>query len=302
MARESDGAEKGAGLDIAYTMRLQRYLARAGVASRRGSEALMTAGRVRVNGQVVTELGSKVTPGVDEVTVDGRACTLADESAYVMLYKPSGYVTTMSDPQGRPCVAALVPTKRYPGLFPVGRLDADTTGLLLFTTNGDVANQMLHPSHHVWKHYVALVRGVPTRHQLQMLRDGVRMPDGVASPAKARLLSADDPAALPVVGEGLPYNHAVVSLSIHEGRKHQVKKMLRSIGHEVVRLHRDEFGPLTLSGLMPGQWRPLSDAERAMIEGLVSQGEAAHATRKASAAPQGRGARAPRNGREARRG
>jgi ribosome-associated protein YbcJ (S4-like RNA binding protein) len=114
--------------DIEYTMRLQRFLARAGVASRRGSENLMTAGRVRVNGQVVTELGSKVVPDRDVVTVDGVECHLADEHAYVMLYKPAGYVTTMSDPQGRPCVASLVPTDRYPGLFPVGRLDTDTTG------------------------------------------------------------------------------------------------------------------------------------------------------------------------------
>lgn len=268
MGREPAEGEQG----IAYTMRLQRFLARAGVASRRGSENLMTAGRVRVNGQVVTELGSKVVPDRDVVTVDGVECHLADEHAYVMLYKPAGYVTTMSDPQGRPCVASLVPTDRYPGLFPVGRLDTDTTGLLLFTTNGDVANAMLHPSSHVWKHYVALVRGVPTRHQLQMLRDGVRMPDGVAAPAKARLLAAGDAAALPVAPEGVPYNHAVVALSIHEGRKHQVKKMLRSIGHEVVRLHRDEFGPLTLSGLMPGQWRQLTAAERSAVESQAHRG------------------------------
>ena len=255
--------------DVAYTMRLQRYLARAGVASRRGSEKLMTAGRVCVNGEVVTELGSKVVPGRDVVTVDGVECRLADGSVYLMLYKQAGYVTTMSDPQGRPCVASLVPTDRYPGLFPVGRLDTDTTGLLLFTTNGDVANRMLHPSRHVWKHYVALVRGMPSRRQLQALRDGVRMADGVAAPARARLLSADDPAALPVIPEGMPYNHAVVGLSIHEGRKHQVKKMLRAVGHEVVRLHRDEFGPLVLSGLMPGQWRLLTDEERAAVEGVA---------------------------------
>ena len=268
MGREPAEGEQG----IAYTMRLQRFLARAGVASRRGSENLMTAGRVRVNGEVVTELGSKVVPDRDVVTVDGVECHLADEHAYVMLYKPAGYVTTMSDPQSRPCVASLVPTDRYPGLFPVGRLDTDTTGLLLFTTNGDVANAMLHPSSHVWKHYVALVRGVPTRHQLQMLRDGVRMPDGVAAPAKARLLAAGDAAALPVAPEGVPYNHAVVALSIHEGRKHQVKKMLRSIGHEVVRLHRDEFGPLALSGLMPGQWRQLTSAERSAVESQARRG------------------------------
>ena len=132
-----------------YPMRLQRFLARAGVASRRGSENLMTAGRVTVNGQVVSELGSKVDPTCDVVAVDGRVVRLSDGHAYLALNKPRGCLSTMDDPYGRPCVAHLVPTKRYPGLFPVGRLDYDTTGLLLFTTNGDAAQRMLHPSMHV---------------------------------------------------------------------------------------------------------------------------------------------------------
>ena len=135
---------------------LQRFLARAGVASRRGAERLMTAGRVRVNGEVVTELGSKVDPMSDVVSVDGIECHMLERPCYLMLYKPSGYVTTMSDPQGRHTVAELVPTDRFPGLFPVGRLDMDTTGLLLFTTNGNVGQELLHPSRHVEKHYVAL--------------------------------------------------------------------------------------------------------------------------------------------------
>ncbi|MBR1829725.1 MAG: rRNA pseudouridine synthase, partial [Atopobiaceae bacterium] len=130
-------------------MRLQRFLARAGVASRRGSENLMTAGRVTVNGKVASELGTKVDPLVDVVAVDGVVVRLSEGFAYLMLNKPAGYLTTMSDPHGRPCVASLVPTKAYPGLFPVGRLDADTTGLLLFTTNGELAHRMLHPSTHV---------------------------------------------------------------------------------------------------------------------------------------------------------
>ena len=136
-------------------MRLQKFLARAGVASRRGSENLMTAERVTVNGRVVTELGSKVDPLVDEVAVDGKVVRLADGPVTLMLHKPAGFVTTMSDPQGRPTVAELVPTEACPGLFPVGRLDADTTGLLLFSTDGELGNGLLHPKRHVVKRYLA---------------------------------------------------------------------------------------------------------------------------------------------------
>lgn len=251
-------------------MRLQRFLARAGVASRRGSENLMIAGRVTVNGVVVSELGSKVDPLVDEVAVDGRVVRLADGHAYLVLNKPAGYLSTMRDPQGRPCVARLVPTKRYPGLFPVGRLDGDTTGLLLFTTNGDAAQRMLHPSMHVWKHYVALVRGVPSEGDLARLRAGVMLDDGAAQPAEAELLAARDPRALPVAPEGIPHAHAVVGLRIHEGKKHQVKRMLKAVGHEVVRLHRDAFGPVELGDVAPGCWRELDPEERAAVEELVS--------------------------------
>ena len=129
-----------------HTMRLQRFLARAGVASRRGSEDLMTAGRVTVNGQVATELGTKVDVDRDHIEVDGMPVKLNQGAVYLMLYKPTGFLTTMSDPQERPCVADLVPRDRFPGLFPVGRLDRDTTGLLLFTTDGDLSQDLLHPS------------------------------------------------------------------------------------------------------------------------------------------------------------
>jgi 23S rRNA pseudouridine2605 synthase len=237
-------------------MRLQRFLARAGVASRRGSENLMTAGRVTVNGVVVTELGSKVDPRVDEVAVDGQVVRLGDGHVYVMLNKPRGYLTTMSDDRGRACVASLVPVDRYPGLFPVGRLDADTTGLLLFTTNGDVAARMLHPSSHVWKHYVALVQGIPTEEELERLRQGVELDDGMTAPCKVRLIRQNDAKGTAVVG-----------LSIHEGKKHQVKRMLAVVGHEVLRLHRDRFGPLVLKDVEEGAWRLLTDEERAALEG-----------------------------------
>ena len=167
-------------------MRLQRFLARAGVASRRGSEDLMTAGRVTVNGVVTRELGSKVDPAVDEVAVDGRPVRLGAGAAYLMLNKPAGYLTTMRDPQGRPCVAELMPCDRYPGLFPVGRLDLDTTGLLLFTTDGDLGQLLLHPSHHVWKTYEALVDGRMRERELDPLRDGIRLDDGPCQPARCR--------------------------------------------------------------------------------------------------------------------
>lgn len=268
--------ETSGSLGHGCTMRLQRFLARAGVASRRGSENLMTAGRVRVNGRVVTELGSKVDPERDVVSVDGRVYALFDAHGYLMLNKPSGYVTTMSDPQGRPCVASLVPVDRFPGLFPVGRLDADTTGLLLFTTNGDVANRLLHPSCHVWKHYLALVRGVPGSLELERLRRGVVLDDGAALPAEASVLSRGDLRVSSVCPGGIPRGCAVVGLRIREGRKHQVKRMLKHVGHEVLRLHRDQFGPLRLEGVDEGAWRLLEPGEVGMLEEL-GQKEAAHA-------------------------
>ncbi|MBR3226453.1 MAG: rRNA pseudouridine synthase [Atopobiaceae bacterium] len=241
-------------------MRLQRFLARAGVASRRGSEKLMTAGRVCVNGEVVTQLGSKVDPACDVVTVDGREVQLAEHATYLILNKPSGYLTTMSDPYGRPCVASLVPTQTYPGLFPVGRLDADTTGILLFTTNGDASQQMLHPSKHVSKHYVATVEGTPTERELDLLRKGIVLDDGPTQPAEVEIMDA---------ARGRERT-TTLGITIQEGRKHQVKRMCEAIGHKVVRLHRDSFGPLRLTDCAEGTWRLLTSDEVAKVEALVS--------------------------------
>lgn len=242
-------------------MRLQRFLARAGAASRRGSESLMTAGRVRVNGIVVTELGSKVDPAHDVVTVDGQVFSIADRPTYLILNKPAGYVTTMRDPHADACVAELVPCDRYPGLFPVGRLDRDTTGLLLFTTDGDASHALLHPSHHVEKRYVALVDGRVSDAELVPLRRGITLDDGPCSPAKAVVLDPRRAEARPVLRGGSARGRSIVALTIHEGRKHQVKRMLEAIGHPVVRLHRDAFGPLGLDGLAEGAWRLLDDRE-----------------------------------------
>lgn len=245
-------------------MRVQKFLARAGVASRRGSENLMTAGRVRVNGEVVTELGSKVDPRVDVVTVDGREVRLADGSVYLMLNKPAGFVTTMRDPGGRPCVAELVPTDRYPGLFPVGRLDRDTTGLLLFTTDGEAAQALLHPSSEKDKHYAALIEGRLTAREREVLERGVTLDDGPCAPAHVENIDKGDERAS-AVARRAGANTSIVGLTIHEGRKHQVKRMLAAVGHEVLMLHRDTFGPLTLSGVRPGEWRMLTEAERAAL-------------------------------------
>lgn len=249
-------------------MRLQRFLARAGVASRRGSENLMTAGRVMVNGCVVTELGSKVDPTRDHVTVDGREVRLFQKPSYLMLNKPAGFLTTMKDPHGRPCVASLVPTRRFPGLFPVGRLDRDTTGILLFTTNGNTAQELLHPSKHVSKHYVALVDGVPKPRELELLRRGVMLDDGPAQPAQVEVIGPGDELFARVAHEGDLGNATVVGLTIHEGRKHQVKRMMAAVGHKVLRLHRDTFGPLSLSNCKEGKWRMLTESEVAAIESV----------------------------------
>lgn len=241
------------------TMRLQRFLARAGVASRRGSEGLMTAGRVTVNGEVASELGTKVDPDADAVCVDGRPVTLADGSVYLMLNKPAGFLTTMSDPIGRPCVAELVPTGRYPGLFPVGRLDKDTTGLLLFTTDGDLAQMLLHPSHHVWKTYEAVVDGRLRDRDLGPLRAGIELDDGPCLPARCRKMG--DGECFDVFGRWPGACETPVEIKIREGRKNQVKRMLGRIGHPVLALNRSRVGDLSLTGVARGRWRHLTKDE-----------------------------------------
>ena len=229
-------------------MRLQKFLARAGVASRRGSENLMTAGRVKVNGVVTKELGSKVDPLVDEVMVDDKLVELSQGSVTLMLHKPAGYITTMSDPYNRPCVADLVPVSDYPGLFPIGRLDFDTTGILLFSTDGELGNGLLHPRHHVDKTYFAHVDGIVKDEELNRLRDGVKLDDGMTLPAEVSLL-------------GRSKGESDIRITIHEGRKRQVRRMLDYVGHPVLTLHRSQFGPLVLGDLPEGSWRLLTEEE-----------------------------------------
>ena len=276
-------------------MRLQKFLARAGAASRRGSENLMTAGRVTVNGEVVTELGSKVDPLVDKVAVDGIPVTLAAGPVTIMLHKPAGYVTTMSDPHGRHTVAELVPTDRYPGLYPIGRLDFDTTGLLLFSTDGELGNGLLHPKHHVAKRYLALVNGRPTPAELARLEAGIQLDDGMTAPAKASVVEGEEerraltvlevPPAVPdhepngsvpsaqraAILRKRSQKRAVVRVVLREGRKRQVKRMLAAVKHGVLALHRDSFGPIELGDLPRGEWRELTAEEVAALHACIKR-------------------------------
>jgi 23S rRNA pseudouridine2605 synthase len=256
-------------------MRLQKFLARAGAASRRGSEDLMTAGRVTVNGVVATTLGTRVDPLTDEVRLDGRLFKLGEAQVCLMLNKPSGYLTTMYDPQARLTVRELIPADEHPGLFPLGRLDNTTTGLLLFMTNGELAYQLLHPRHHVAKRYRALLNGVFTEAQAQRLREGIELYDGPTAPAQVRLgpveplamtarqrfqaqsLSASSPSAHQLSA----LETMTVWITITEGRKRQVRRMFAELGHEVLALEREAFGPLELGALPSGEWRYLTDEE-----------------------------------------
>ncbi len=238
--------------DSATSERLQKVLAAAGVASRRVSEQLIAAGRVTVNGQVVSELGSRVEPSVDEVAVDGVAIQLDPSKRYIMLNKPTGVVSSMADENGRPDLRTF--TDRFEErLFNVGRLDAETSGLLLLTNDGELANVLSHPRYGVEKTYIAQVKGAVTAAVLRRLRDGIELDDGPIAADKARLL-------------GEPSNgRSMVELTLHSGRNRIVRRMLAEVGHPVVDLVRRQFGPLHLGTLPAGRTRELNDRERGAL-------------------------------------
>jgi 23S rRNA pseudouridine2605 synthase len=229
-------------------MRLAKYLASAGVASRRASEGMIRAGRVSLDGVTITDPARDVRKH-DVVAVDGRPVAPVHERVIYALNKPAGVVSTARDPQGRPTVVTMVPqTER---LYPVGRLDIDTTGLILLTNEGDLAHRLTHPSFEVEKTYRAVVGAPPVREAaLRALRDGVELDDGRTAPARVRRVSAD-----------------TIEITIHEGRKRQVKRMCDAVGHPVKWLERTAFGPLHLGDLPRGRWRKLGDEEvRALMD------------------------------------
>ncbi|HEX7298140.1 MAG TPA: pseudouridine synthase [Solirubrobacteraceae bacterium] len=222
-------------------MRLAKHLAHAGVASRRAAEALVAEGRVTVDGAVVTDPARDVT-GQEAIAVDGEAVRGAERHVVYAVHKPAGVVSTASDTHGRRTVVDLVPAAQR--LYPVGRLDADTTGLILLTNDGELAHTLTHPSFEVPKTYRARVEGRLEERALRALREGVELEDGRTAPARVRRLSAHE-----------------LELTIHEGRKRQVRRMLEAVGHRVVSLRRVAFGPLRLGELAPGRHRRLTAAE-----------------------------------------
>lgn len=228
-------------------MRLQKYLAMSGVASRRASEKLIAEGHVAVNGVTITEMGVQVSES-DQVTVDGNLVHLEEEKHYLAYYKPMGEVTTVSDPEGRATV--MDKFREYPvRLYPVGRLDYDSEGLLLLTNDGEMMQHLLHPSHEVEKQYLVKVSNRVSSEALHQLAAGVQLDDGrMTSPAKVRLIRYEA-------------FDSVVLISIHEGRYRQVRRMFQAVGHDVVSLRRVGFGPIYLNDLPRGTWRHLTDVE-----------------------------------------
>jgi 23S rRNA pseudouridine2605 synthase len=228
--------------------RLQKVLAEAGIASRRKCEEIITAGRVQVNDKTVTTLGVKVDPANDVIKVDGRPIG-QQKKIVVLLHKPKGVITSVSDPGGRKVVTDFLPGIKE-RVYPVGRLDYDTEGLLLLTNDGELAQLLTHPKYHVPRTYHATVKGVPHGSLLDKLREGVQLEDGVTSPADVEYLDINP-----------EKNETVITITIYEGRNRQVRRMFEAIKHPVIRLKRVEFGPIRLNGVPRGKYRHLTQDE-----------------------------------------
>ena len=235
-------------------MRLQKYMAMCGVAARRKCEEIIAAGRVVVNGETITQMGTQVEDG-DVVTLDGRIITPEEEKRYILYHKPAGEVTTVSDDKGRETVMdrfADFPVR----LYPVGRLDYDSEGLLLLTNDGELAQRLTHPSCEVDKVYLARVTGQLSEEEIHRLRAGVVLDDGFrTSPAKVNVIRVETFAS-------------AVLITIHEGHNRQVRRMMEAVGHKVLLLRRVKFGPIDLRGLARGEWRDLTDAEVRALKAL----------------------------------
>ncbi|MGG0716644.1 23S rRNA pseudouridine(2605) synthase RluB [Robertmurraya massiliosenegalensis] len=239
--------------------RLQKVIAHAGFASRRKAEQLIIDGQVKVNGKVVKELGIKVS-STDKVEVNGIPVE-GEEPVYFLFYKPRGVISSVKDDKGRKVVTDFLPEIKQ-RVYPVGRLDYDTTGLLLLTNDGEFANLLMHPKNEIEKVYVAKIKGIPSREKVRGLEKGVQLEDGKTAPAKAKVISIDK-----------KKQTSIIELTIHEGRNRQVRRMFEAIGHPVMKLKRERYGFLTLQGLSVGDMRELSPHEVKQLRALASATE-----------------------------
>lgn len=237
--------------------RLQKYLAHAGVASRRTCEELIQQGKVKVNGIVIREMGVKIDPEKDKVEVAGKTVKDEEEKVYLLLNKPKGYVTTLRDPQKRPKVIDLLKDVKV-RVYPVGRLDYDTEGLLLLTNDGDITYKLTHPKHEIGKTYLVLVKGVPDQDKLKRFQKGLRLADGLTAPAKVKLLKKQG-------------GNTLLEIIIYEGRNRQIRRMCETIGHPVLELKRASMGFLQLEGLETGKYRYLTKTEITKLKKLVGK-------------------------------
>ncbi|MCL6609900.1 MAG: rRNA pseudouridine synthase [Peptococcaceae bacterium] len=238
--------------------RLHKFMSRHGVASRRDCEEMIAAGRVRVNGKTVTAPGTAIDPSRDRVEVDGRALGRPERPVYIMIYKPRGYLSTVDDPRGRKKVTDLIPEVKE-RVFPVGRLDYDSEGLLIITNDGDLTYRLTHPSHRITKTYRVRVRGVPGAGDLERLAGGIMLEDGMTAPARIEFIGERE-------------GNALLEVTIHEGRNRQIRRMFEKIGCRVVRLKRIRIGPLSLGDLRPGQYRHLGEGEVRRLKKMAEDG------------------------------
>jgi 23S rRNA pseudouridine2605 synthase len=237
--------------------RIQKIISAAGVTSRRAAEELIAEGRVRVNGTVVTELGSKADPSKDHIKVDGKLINPKQPPTYIMLNKPAGFVTTMSDPEGRPTVQDLLKGVKI-RVYPVGRLDYNTEGLLLLTNDGDFAHLITHPKHEFPKTYLAKIKGVLEDGAIAALEAGVFLKDGKTAPAKIKKIRKEE-------------SNSWIEITIHEGRKRQVRRMFDHMGHSVIRLKRVKTGGITLGDLPEGRMRYLTPEEVGILRAAAEK-------------------------------